>query len=393
MDKKTVRDIDVANKRVLLRVDFNVPKDAAGAISDDSRIRAALPTIKYLTERNAKVIVCSHLGRPKGVDQKESLAPIAQRLAQLAQKPVPLAKDCIGPDVEAAVTAMKPGSLLMLENLRFHPEEEKNDAGFAQLLAKLADVYVNDAFGAAHRAHASTAGVARYLPAVAGFLMEKEIQFLGKALANPDKPMAAIVGGAKVSDKVAMMEFLVDKVQAVIVGGGMVATFLQAKKMPIGKSLVEPEMVETAARLERKAKDHGVAFSLPTDLVVGDKFDANAQIKVVPVDGTPEGWMILDIGPATATAYAKQLGQYKTVLWNGPMGVFEMPRFAEGTKKVAHALAALKATTIVGGGSTAEAVYELGLADKISHVSTGGGASLEFLEGKILPGVAALMDK
>ncbi|MBF8299084.1 MAG: phosphoglycerate kinase [Dehalococcoidia bacterium] len=393
MNKKTVRDMDVSNKLVLLRVDFNVPKDASGAISDDSRIRAALPTIAYLMEQKARIIVCSHLGRPKGVDLKESLAPVAHRLSQLAKVPVPLAKDCIGPEVEIAVAALKPGNVMMLENLRFHPEEEKNDTAFAQALAKLADIYVNDAFGAAHRAHASTAGIARFLPGVAGFLMEKEVEFLGKALSNPDKPMAAIVGGAKVSDKIAMMEFLAEKVQVLLVGGGMVATFLQAKNMPVGASLVEPGMVEVASRLERMASDRGVTFLLPTDLVVADRFDANASSKTVSLTGTPDGWLIMDIGPETQERYAKELARCKTVLWNGPMGVFEMPRFAFGTKRIAHTLAGLSATTIVGGGSTAEAIYELGLADKISHVSTGGGASLEFLEGRTLPGVAALMDK
>ena len=393
MDKKTVRDIDVNSKRVLLRVDFNVPKDASGNISDDSRIQATLPTIRYLLERNARVIVASHFGRPKGVDLKESLAPIAKRLEELVHKPVPIATDCIGLEAERAVANMQPGTLLMLENVRFHPEEEKNDPTFAKSLASLADVYANDAFGAAHRAHASTAGVAKYLPAVAGFLMEKEIQFLGKALTNPDRPMATVIGGAKVSDKVAMMEFMVEKVQALLVGGGMVATFLQAKHLPIGESLVEPDMLEVANRLERKAIDHGVAFLLPSDLVVAEKFDTNAASKVVSVNGTPDGWLIMDIGPDTQNRYAKQLTRYRTILWNGPMGVFEMPRFAEGTERIANTLARLHATTIVGGGSTAEAVYKMGLANKLSHVSTGGGATLEFLEGKTLPGVAALQDR
>ena len=393
MNKKTIRDIDVTSKRVLLRVDFNVPKDTSGAISDDSRIRAALPTIRYLTERDCKVIVCSHLGRPKGVDPKESLAPIAKRLGELAQKPVAFAADCIGTEAERATASLSPGCLLMLENVRFHPEEEKNDTNFARALASLADIYVNDAFGAAHRAHASTVGVAKYLPAVSGSLMEKEIQFLGKVLTNPERPMAVIVGGAKVSDKIAMMEFLGEKVQALLVGGGMVATFLQAKHMPIGKSLVEQEMVEVANRLEKKAVGYGAAFLLPSDLVVAEKFDPQASSRVVPVNGTPDGWLIMDIGPDTRERYAKQLIRYRTVVWNGPMGVFEMPRFAEGTKSIANAVAGLHATTVVGGGSTAEAVYEMGLADKMSHVSTGGGASLEFLEGKTLPGVAALLDK
>ncbi len=394
MGKKTVRDIDVGGKRVLLRVDFNVPKDpATGAILDDSRIKASLPTIRYLLERKARPIVCSHLGRPKGRDPKESLAPVAARLQELAGVPVRMANDCIGPEVKAAAQSLPAGSLLLLENLRYHPEEEKNDPKFARELASLADVYVNDAFGAAHRAHASTEGVARYLPAVAGFLMETELKFLGKALANPERPMAAIVGGAKISDKIAMVENMLGKVQAMIIGGGMVGTFLKAKGLETGKSLVEADRTELATRFEKQARDAGVSFLLPLDLVVAERFAADAPSRTVPAAGVPRDWVIMDIGPQSAALFASEIKKCRTVVWNGPMGVFEMPRFAKGTKAIAEAMARVKGTTIVGGGSTAQAVHDLGLESKMSHVSTGGGASLEFLEGKTLPGVAALLDK
>ncbi|MSQ25912.1 MAG: phosphoglycerate kinase [Dehalococcoidia bacterium] len=393
MDKKTIRDIDVAGKRVLVRVDFNVPQDDGGKIGDDSRIRAALPTIRYLQERQAKVILCSHLGRPKGVEAKWSLGPIAARLGELLGTGVPLAGDCVGAQAQAAVAAVAPGGVGLLENLRFHPEEEKNEAGFVQALASLADVYVNDAFGTAHRAHASTEGVAHRLPAVAGLLMEKEIVFLGKAVQRPERPLACIVGGAKVSDKVKIIEHMLGQVDVLLVGGGMCATFFLAKGYGVGSSLVEGEMVETARRLEERAKSLGKPLLLPVDVVAAERFAADAPARTVAAASVPEGWTILDIGPQTVALFKSELRKCMTVVWNGPMGVFEMPRFAAGTKGVAETLAGLKATTIVGGGSTAEAVYALGLAEKMSHVSTGGGASLEFLEGKELPGVAALQDK
>ena len=394
MAKKTVKDISVANKRVLVRVDFNVPMDReTNAITDDSRIREALPTIKYLLDQKAKVILCSHMGRPKGPNPKESLAPTAKRLGELLGKPVQMAKDCIGPEVEAAAKSLAPGAVLMLENVRFHPQEEKNDPAFAKSLASLAEVYVDDAFGSAHRAHASTEGVTKYLPSVAGFLMEKELKFLLGAVTNPDRPMAAVVGGAKVSDKLAMLEHMADRVDAMMVGGGMCATFFKARGYEVGTSLLEPEMMAKAAAVEAKAKKRGIPLLLPVDVAIGDKFAADANAKTVAPNAVSPGWMILDIGPKTVELFANELKRQKTVVWNGPMGVFEMPKFAAGTEGVAKAVASLKATTIVGGGSTAEAIHKLGLASKISHVSTGGGAALELLEGKTLPGVAALMDK
>ena len=394
MDKKTIRDVDVAGKRVLLRVDFNVPMDSdTGAVTDDSRIRAALPTIGYLREREARLILCSHLGRPQGPDPKLSLAPVGRRLAKLLGADVPLASDCIGPEAVSAGRRLEAGAVLMLENLRFHPEEEANDPQFAGALASLAELYVNDAFGAAHRAHASTEGVAHCLPAVAGLLMEAELRFLGMALSNPERPMAAVVGGAKIGDKIAMLESMIDRVQALLIGGGMAATFLKAKGHQVGKSLLEPEKVEVAARLEGKAKANQVAFLLPLDLVVAQQFDAEAPARTVPAAGVVPDGVIMDIGPQTVALFQSELRKCRTALWNGPMGVFEMPRFAHGTRGLAECLAGLNATTIVGGGSTAQAVNELGLADRMSHVSTGGGASLELLEGKTLPGVAALMDK
>jgi phosphoglycerate kinase len=393
MPKKTVKDIVVASKRVLVRVDFNVPLDReTNAITDDSRIREAIPTITYLLGQKAKVILCSHMGRPKGPNPKESLAPTAKRLGELLGKPVQMAKDCIGPEVEAAAKALAPGAVLMLENVRFHPQEEKNDPAFAKALASLAEVYVDDAFGSAHRAHASTEGVTKHLPSVAGFLMEKELKFLMGAVTNPERPMAAVVGGAKVSDKLAMLEHMADRVDAMLVGGGMCATFFKARGYEIGTSLLEPEMLAKASAVEARAKTRGIPLLLPVDVVIADKFAAEATSKTVAAGAVPPGWMILDIGPKTVELFANEMKRQKTVVWNGPMGVFEMPKFAAGTEGVARAIAGLKATTIVGGGSTAEAIHKLGLASKISHVSTGGGASLELLEGKTLPGVAALMD-
>ncbi|MBM4405228.1 MAG: phosphoglycerate kinase [Chloroflexi bacterium] len=394
MAKKTVRDINVADKRVLVRVDFNVPLDReTNAITDDSRIREALPTITYLIGQKAKVILCSHLGRPKGPNPKESLAPTAKRLSELLGRPVQMAKDCIGPEAEAMAKALPAGGVLILENVRFHPQEEKNDPAFAKALASLAEAYVDDAFGSAHRAHASTEGVTKHLPSVAGFLMEKEMRFLLNAVTNPERPMAAVVGGAKVSDKLAMLEHMADRVDAMMIGGGMCATFFKARGYEIGTSLLEAEMMAKASAVEAKAKRRGIPLHLPVDVVIGDRFAADANSRTVAANAVPPGWMILDIGPKTVELFGNELNRQKTVVWNGPMGVFEMPKFAAGTEGVAKAIASLKATTIVGGGSTAEAIHKLRLEGKITHVSTGGGASLEILEGKTLPGVAALMDK
>ncbi len=394
MAKATVRDIDVKGKRVLVRVDFNVPLDAERNITDDTRIRAALPTIKYLLERGARVILASHLGRPKGQRKEEfNLAPVARRLEELLGQSVNKLDDCVGPQVETGVRAMKDGDVILLENLRFHKEEEANDEGFAKALASLADTYVNDAFGAAHRAHASTAGVAEFVPGVAGFLMEKEIEVMGKALSAPERPFVAILGGAKVKDKVGVISNLIEKVDSLIVGGGMAYTFLKAKGLEIGKSIVDEEKLDLAKELMEKAKAKGVKFLLPVDVVVADRFAEDADAKVVDVSEIPPDWQALDIGPKTREAFAREIADAKTVVWNGPMGVFEMKPFAEGTRRIAKALADSAAVTIVGGGDSAAAISEMGFADKMTHVSTGGGASLEFLEGKVLPGVAALKDK
>ena len=392
MNKKTIRDVDVKDKRVLVRVDFNVPIKN-GVVTDDRRIVAALPTIQYLLDHSAlAVILMSHLGRPKGGPTPEfSMKPVSQRLSDLLKRPVTQLDDCVGLEVEKAVAAARPGAVIMLENTRFHPSEEKNDLELAKGLAKLGDVYVNDAFGSAHRAHSSTEGVARYLPAVAGFLMEKEINYLGKALASPERPLVAILGGAKISDKIAVIKNLLGKVDTLLIGGGMANTFLKAQGYNVADSLVEDEALDTARQL---LKESGDKLVLPVDCVVADKFDAEAQSKVVPVNEVPAGWRILDIGPATLAHFGNRLQGAKTVVWNGPMGVFEFPSFAEGTFAIAKVLAGLKgATTIVGGGDSAAAVEKSGLADKFSHISTGGGASLEFLEGQVLPGVAALLDK
>ncbi|MCL4489045.1 MAG: phosphoglycerate kinase [Chloroflexi bacterium] len=389
MNKKTVRDIDVKDKRVLVRVDFNVPIEN-GKVTDDTRIVASLPTIRDLIGRGAKVILVSHLGRPKGRDEKLSLRPVAKRLQALLGSPVAFVHDTVGPEVERVIQGMKPGDVVLLENVRFYPEEEKNDAAFAKKLASLADVYVNDAFGSAHRAHASTEGVAHYLPAVAGFLMEKELNYLGAALANPVRPFVAILGGAKVSDKIKVIDNLLPKVDALLIGGGMANTFLQARGLNIGQSLVEKDKLDVARALLNKAGDK---IALPVDVVVADKFEANAQSKIVSVDQVPTDWRILDIGPKTIDAFERVLSTAKTVVWNGPLGVFEFPPFAKGTIEIARRLASLNATTIIGGGDSAAAVEQAGVADKMTHISTGGGASLEFLEGRELPGVAALQDK
>lgn len=394
MNKKTVRDVDLKGKKVLVRVDFNVPMDENRAITDENRIIGALPTIRYLVEHGAKTILCSHLGRPKGeVNPKYSLAPVARRLGELLGQPVKMAKDVVGPDADAVVASLKEGEVALLENLRFHKEEEKNEEGFARKLASYADLYVNDAFGTAHRAHASTEGVAHFLPAVSGFLIEKELQFMGKALENPDRPFVAILGGAKVSDKLGVINNLLEKVDTLIIGGGMAYTFTVAQGGRVGDSLLESDKVDYAREMMKKAQDKGVKLLLPVDTLIADKFDNDANTQVVPTSEIPDGWQGLDIGPKTALLFAEAIKNAKTVVWNGPMGVFEMPTFAQGTQAVAKALAESNATTIVGGGDSAAAVAQMGFADKISHISTGGGASLEFLEGLVLPGVAALNDK
>ncbi|MEW6298933.1 MAG: phosphoglycerate kinase [Thermodesulfobacteriota bacterium] len=391
MNKKTVRDIDVSGKRVLVRVDFNVPLEN-GTVADDTRVRAALPTIRYLIERGAKTILCSHLGRPQGKpDPRYSLRPVAERLSQLLQRPVQMAPDCVGAEVEAFVAALRPGEVLLLENLRFHAEEEANEERFAHALASLADVYVNDAFGSAHRAHASTAGVAAWLPAVAGLLMEKELTFLGQALTAPARPFVAILGGAKVSDKIAVINNLLDKVDTLLIGGGMANTFLKAQGKEVGASLVEDDKLDVARALLHKG---GAKLVLPVDVVIADRFDADAQRRVVPVETVPAGWRILDIGPQTVGQFTDRLRGARTVVWNGPMGVFELAPFAAGTFAIARALADLSGvTTIIGGGDSAAAVEQAGVAERMTHISTGGGASLEFLEGRELPGVVVLQER
>lgn len=389
---KTIRDIDLKGKRVLVRVDFNVPQDkTTREITDDTRLRAALPTIRHLIDQGAKVILVSHLGRPDGqISDKLRLDPMAARLSQLLGRPVKKANDCVGPEVEEAVRNMQPGDVLLLENVRFHAEEEKNDPQFAKSLASLADIFVNDAFGTAHRAHASTAGVADYLPAVAGFLIEKEINALGGALNNPARPFAALIGGAKVSSKIKVLDNLISRVDSLLIGGAMACTFLKAQGHDMGRSLVEDDQLDFARKLMEQAKRQGIAFLLPVDAVAADRVEANAERKVVTTDKVPHDWMVLDIGPATVELFEKQLHTAKTVLWNGPMGVFELAPFAAGTRAMAALLAGLPANTIVGGGESVAAVEQLGLADRFTHVSTGGGASLEFIEGRTLPGVAAL---
>lgn len=394
MEKKTVRDVDVAGKTVLVRVDFNVPQDKEGNVTDTTRIEAALPTIRYLLERNAKVILMSHLGRPDGkVVEKLRMAPVARELSRLLGQPVKAAPDSVGPDVERMARDLKPGEVLLLENLRFHPEEEANDAGFAKQLASLADLYVNDAFGTAHRAHASTAGVADYLPAVSGFLMEKELHALGGIVDNPDRPLAAIIGGAKVSTKIKVLQNLLSKVDVLIIGGGMANTFLKAKGYDVGKSLLEEDKVDVARALMDQAQQKGVKLGLPVDVLVAERFEDSAPSKTVDVSDVPAGWMIVDIGPRTVEEFKGLLKPARTMFWNGPMGVFEMPKFAGGTKAIADILASSNAITVVGGGDSVAAVEQMGYADRMTHISTGGGASLELVEGRTLPGVAALQDK
>ena len=393
MGKQSIRNVTMTGKKVFVRVDYNVPMDKAGKITDDTRIRATLPTLKLLLESKAALILASHLGRPKGAPSPEfSLRPVAEKLASLLGREVLFAEDCIGPDTEKMAAALQPGQILMLENLRFHKEEEKNDPEFAAKLAGLADIGVNDAFGVSHRAHASVEGITHNIPMVAGLLMEKEIEFLGQAVENPSRPFAAIIGGAKVSDKIGVIENLLNKVDVLIIGGGMANTFLAAQGYDIGASLIEADKVELAKTLLKQATERGVKMMLPVDVVEADRFAADAQHKVVPVSGIAAGWMALDIGPATSAAFAAALQDVKMIVWNGPMGVFEMDAFAEGTKAVAKAVAGSGAVSIVGGGDSVAALEKTGLAEKISHISTGGGASLEYLEGKVLPGIAALQD-
>ena len=394
MNKKTVTDIDVKGKRCLVRVDFNVPIDENGKVTDDNRIVGALPTINYLRDHGAKVILCSHLGRPKGTfNLKYSLRPVAVRLAELGV-PVVFAEDVIGESAKAAVAAMKDGDVVLLENLRFHIEEEKNDDSFAKALASFGEVYVDDAFGTSHRAHASTAGVVKYIkPAVAGFLVAKELDIMGKALENPERPFVAVLGGSKVSDKIGVIDNLITKVDVLLIGGAMAYTFFKAEGLEVGTSLCEPDKTELAASLLKKAKERGVEFILPVDTVVATEFKADAPFKIVPSNAIPSDMMGMDIGEKTAALFAEKIKTAKTVVWNGPMGVFEMENFAAGTKAVATAIAESDCVSIVGGGDSAAAVTQMGFKDKITHISTGGGASLEFLEGLELPGIACLDDK
>jgi len=392
MNKKSIRDVELAGKRVFCRVDFNVPMQD-GVITDDTRIRAAVPTIRYMADAGAKVILASHFGRPKGqVVEEMRLTPVAAHLSALLGKEVTKLGDSVGEEVKAAVAGMKNGDVLLLENVRFHPGEEKNDPELAKSFAELADLFVNDAFGTAHRAHASTAGIAQYIPAVSGLLMEKEIRFMGGALSNPERPFTAIVGGAKVKDKIAVIENLLTKVDHLIIGGGMANTFLKAQGYAIGASLCEDDKLDLARSLMEQAKERSVNLMMPIDVVVADRFAADAEKKTVAIDAIPEGWMALDIGPKTVEAYHRVIVESKTVVWNGPMGVFEMDAFAQGTIGVARAMKECSGTTIIGGGDSVAAVEKAGVAEEMTHISTGGGASLEFMEGKELPGVTVLSD-
>ncbi len=391
--KKTVRDVDLNGKTVIMRVDFNVPLDKEGNITDDTRIRAALPTINYVLERNTKLILMSHLGRPKGqVKEELRMTPVGKRLSELLGKEVIVCKDSIGEEVKKIISGMQTGDVVLLENLRFHKEEEANDPEFAKELASYADIFVNDAFGTAHRAHASTEGIAHYLPAVAGFLMEKEIEFLGKLLYQPAKPYIAIIGGAKVSSKIGVLEKLLEKVDALLIGGGMSYTFLKAKGFEVGTSLVETDKINLAFELIKKADEKGVNLMFPLDHVVTDKVDEDSKSKVVDTNAIPKDMMGVDIGPKTIRQYKKEIKKGNTIFWNGPMGIFEIDKFAKGTIQIAKAMASAKGTTVIGGGDSVAAVNKVGVADKIDHVSTGGGASLEFLEGKELPGIKVLED-
>lgn len=393
INKKTVENLDVSGRRVLLRCDLNVPL-ADGEVTDDRRIAESLPTIRYLLGRGAAVIICSHLGRPKdGFEEKYSMKPVAARLSSLLGQPVALASDVVGPDAQRRASALSPGEAMLLENVRFHKEETKNDPAFSEKLASLADLYVNDAFGSAHRAHSSTAGVADFLPAACGFLLARELEILGGALTSPARPFTAILGGAKISDKIGVIESLLEKADRVLIGGGMAYTFFKAQGLDIGASICEDEKLEVARALIEKARRSGVLLLLPADTVVADAFSAEAAIQTVPSGEIPAGWMGMDIGEKTRAAFAEQILSSKTVLWNGPMGVFELAPFSNGTRAVAEAMAQSQAVTIVGGGDSAAAVAQLNLADRMTHISTGGGASLEFIEGKTLPGVACLDDR
>ncbi|MBQ0138563.1 MAG: phosphoglycerate kinase [Kurthia sp.] len=392
-EKKTMNDVELSGKRVFVRVDFNVPMED-GNITDDTRIRAVLPTIKHLIEQNAKIILASHLGRPKGeVVEELRLDAVALRLAELLRKPVLKLDESVGNDVKNVVANMQDGDIVLLENVRFHKGEEKNDAALAKEFSELADVYVNDAFGAAHRAHATTAGIAAYIPAVSGRLLEKELDVLGKALSTPERPFTAIIGGAKVKDKIGVIDNLLDLVDNLIIGGGLAYTFIKAQGYEIGNSLVEDDKIELAKQFMQKAQEKGVNFLMPVDAVIAKEFAADAENKVVAIDEIPADWMSLDIGPKTAEIYAETIQNSKLIIWNGPMGVFEMDAFANGTKAVANAMAATEGYTIIGGGDSAAAVEKFEVAEKMNHISTGGGASLEFMEGKQLPGVEALQEK
>lgn len=393
-NKKSIEDINVAGKKVLVRCDFNVPLDENKRITDENRINGALPTIRYLMDKGAKVILCSHLGRPKGeVNPDFSLRPVADRLSEILGKKVVMTDDCVGASAKAAVDAMADGDVVLLENVRFHKEETKNDPAFAKELASLADIFVNDAFGTAHRAHASTAGVADYLPAVCGYLIQKEIDIMGNALSDPKRPFVAILGGAKVSDKIGVIENLLEKVDTLIIGGGMAYTFMKAQGYSIGNSICEEDKVDLARSLMQKAKDKGVQLLLPVDNAIANEFKEDAEKKIIDSDNIPDGWMGMDIGTKTIAMFSDAVKNAKTVVWNGPMGVFEFDRFADGTRAMAKAVADADAVTIIGGGDSVAAVKQLGFADKMTHISTGGGASLEFLEGLELPGIACLNDK
>lgn len=392
MAKLSIEDLDLTGKRVLMRCDFNVPLDAKGKITDDGRIRAALPSIKYVIEKGGKLILMSHLGRPKKPDPKLTLSPVAERLSELLNHKITKMPDCIGPAVAQTVKRMRNGDVLVLENVRFHPEEEANDPEFAKTLASYGDVFISDAFGTVHRAHASTVGVCKYLPSAAGFLIAKELKFLGKVITNPDRPLAAILGGAKVSDKIEVINNLLNFSNLLLIGGGMSYTFLAAKGVKIGKSILEADKIDLAKELLKAAESKKVELLLPVDHLVADKPEAGAKTQVVDVN-IPDGWLGVDIGPKTIALYTEKLKPMRTIVWNGPMGIFEVDAFANGTKAIAEALANSKATTVIGGGDSAAAVEKLGLAGRMTHISTGGGASLEFLEGKELPGIAALTDK
>ena len=394
MNKKTVRDIDVKGKKVLVRCDFNVPLDENKNITDNRRIVAALPTIKYLLEQNCKVILCSHLGRPKGeVKEEFSLKPVAKELSKLLGQEVIMANDVIGKDAETKAANLKNGEVMLLENVRFHREETDNDPEFAKKLASLAEVYVNDAFGTAHRAHASTVGITKYLPAVSGFLIEKELKFLGNTLENPERPFVAILGGAKVSDKIGVIDSLLEKVDTLMIGGGMAYTFFKAQGYGVGNSLCEPDKCDLALELMKKAKQKGVKMMLPVDTKIGKEFKPDTESKIVGWKEIPDEWEGFDIGPETIKMFKDELQHAKTVIWNGPLGLFEFDQFAIGTNEIAETLSKIDATTIIGGGDSAAAVRKAGLQDKMTHISTGGGASLEFLEGKKLPGIECLQDK